>query len=54
MSVCSCCKGSGQQTCPRCGGYGSMESGEVCYYCKGKKTIPCEPCDCKGYIDDDE
>lgn len=25
--------------CPRCGGTGTFNSGEVCYYCNGSGTV---------------
>lgn len=25
--------------CPRCGGHGTMLSGETCYYCQGTGTV---------------
>lgn len=52
MHYCSACKGTGWHSCPRCGGDGRFESGEVCYYCNGKGEVECHACDGSGIIKD--
>lgn len=50
--VCDICNGSGEETCPRCVGYGTFENGSTCDHCHGKKTITCNICHGYGYVDD--
>ena len=50
--ICRTCNGSGEITCPRCGGYGTFSSGETCYYCQGNKTVECPSCNGTGSVED--
>ena len=50
MKTCKHCKGTGVDR------YARNLEGDYCYYCKGSgnklgKTISCNTCDGKGYID---
>lgn len=49
---CSCCSGSGEMKCPRCGGYGTFNDGSTCYYCQGSGRVRCGACGGSGRIDD--
>lgn len=49
--TCRCCGGSGEETCPRCGG-GRKIQGETCYYCQDDGKIECKACDGIGQVED--
>lgn len=49
---CKNCNGSGDATCPRCGGYGTFTKGETCYYCDGRGKVSCPACNGTGVIED--
>lgn len=49
--TCSNCD-NGKTKCPRCGGTGSFNSGETCYYCNGDGEIECKACNGSGIIED--
>lgn len=52
---CNTCAGTGQVTCRRCGGDGTLGEGinkETCYYCQGTGTTTCGACKGSGEIED--
>ena len=50
--TCRNCGGSGSVRCPRCDGYGTMDTGDTCYYCQGAKTVVCPSCNGTGKVQD--
>lgn len=50
--ICKHCGGSGEATCPCCGGTRKFDNGERCYYCGGKGVVECRACDGTGLIED--
>lgn len=48
---CKNCHGTGEATCPRCGGDGKIQN-ETCYYCNGKGTVKYPACEGKGIINE--
>ncbi len=50
--VCRHCGGSGEASCPRCGGTGTFETRERCYYCNGRGYVKCDACGGRGVVAD--
>lgn len=50
--TCSVCTGSGEKTCPRCGGCSTFTNGETCYFCQGEGKVECNVCNGTGKVED--
>lgn len=52
--MCPKCHGSGDMSCPSCGGDGYNWGGGQCYRCYGTGEVTCEKCGGSGDIEEEE